>query len=120
MTRDIDELEAVFAAARGTETPSEDLVARVLADADAVQAEALAARPGAPVPSGGRAGWLSAIGGWLGAGGLATATAAGLVIGLAAPDSVDSVLGGNLSSLGLVQTEPLLPGLDDLLPGQGG
>lgn len=120
MTRDIDELEAAFAAARGAETPSDDLVARVLADAAAVQAGTRANHSPAPSPGDQMTGWLSAIGGWLGAGGLATATAAGLVIGISAPDSVDSVLGGSLTGLGLVQSEPWLPGLDDLLPGQGG
>lgn len=117
MTRERDDLEHFFAAARGAERPSDDLVARVLADADAVQAapaSTAAANPSQP------RGWLPSIGGWFGAGGLVAATAAGLFIGIAAPEQVDSVLGGQLSSLGLVQSDDLLPGLTDLLPYEGG
>src|SRR6056297_1115611 len=116
MTDDRDELEGILSAARGGERPSEDLVARVLADAAAVQTA-----PAAPAyrTARWRLAW-PALGGWLGAGGLATAAAAGLFIGVAAPEQVDSALGGQLSSLGLVQTDGLLPGLYDLLPGEGG
>jgi hypothetical protein len=120
MTRDMDELEQLFAAARGAEAPSEALMARVLADAAAVQAEARPAPVRAPSGGGTVSGWLSSIGGWFGAGGLAAATVAGLLIGVYAPDSVDSALGGSLSTLGLVESQTLLPGLSDLLPGEGG
>ena len=115
MTHDLDDL---FAAARGAEAPGDDLVARVMADAAAVQAEAATA----PTPSGGGwlAGLLSGVGGWFGAGGLVAATTAGLLIGVYAPDTVDSVLGGQLSELGLVTGDDLLPGLAYLLPGEGG
>ncbi|WP_370253079.1 hypothetical protein [Nioella sp.] len=120
MTGDMDRLEALFAEARGGETPGDDLVARVLADADRVQA-GLAETPGAPARGGGLLGGvLSNIGGWFGAGGLVAATMAGLLIGVYAPDSVDSALGGQLSTFGLVTGDELLPGLSDLLPGQGG
>ena len=44
----------------------------------------------------------------------------GLFIGVAAPEQVDSALGGQLSALGLVETDDLLPGLAYLLPGEGG
>ena len=115
MTHDLDDL---FAAARGAELPGDDLVARVLADAAAVQAEA----DTVPACSGGgwMAGMLSGIGGWFGAGGLVAATTAGLLIGVYAPDTVDTVLGGQLSELGLVAQDDLLPGLTYLLPGEGG
>ncbi|MFO7922013.1 hypothetical protein DZD18_06330 [Rhodobacteraceae bacterium W635] len=116
MTDDRDEIEDILAAARDANRPSDDLVARVLADAAAVQAASSA-------PAGRPARWRlawPALGGWLGAGGLAAAAAAGLFIGVAAPDRVDSALGGQLSALGLVQTDDLLPGLAYLLPGEGG
>lgn len=115
MTHKLDDL---FAEARGAEIPGDDLVARVLADAAAVQAGPAAV----PVASGGgwMAGWLSGIGGWFGAGGLAAATLAGLLIGVYAPDSVDAALGGQLSELGLVSQDDLLPGLTYLLSGEGG
>jgi len=113
MTHDLDDL---FAAARGAEVPGDDLVARVLADAAAVQADTVAA------PSGGgwMSGLLSGVGGWFGAGGLVAATTAGLLIGVYAPDTVDGILGGQLSELGLVTQDDLLPGLTYLLPGEGG
>lgn len=118
MKGDMRELDDILAAARDAERPGDDLVARVLADAEAVQT----ARPVPAGPLRDRTGlgWLSGIGGWFGAGGLAAAMAAGLVIGIYAPASVDSALGGQLSSMGLVQTDGLLPGLSDLLPGGGG
>ena len=115
MTHELDDL---FAQARGAEVPGDDLVARVLSDAATVQAEA--ATPAAPVGGGWVTGLLSGIGGWLGAGGLVAATTAGLLIGVYAPDTVDSVLGGQLSELGLVTQDDLLPGLTYLLPGEGG
>lgn len=73
------DLEALFARARGIEPPLPDtLAARILADADAVLAPAA-------VPPPPRAGWralLAALGGWPAAGGLALATAAGVMIGI--------------------------------------
>lgn len=115
MTHDLDDL---FAAARGAEVPGDDLVARVLADAAAVQAEA--ATRAAPSGGGWMSGLMSGIGGWFGAGSLAAATTAGLLIGFYAPDTVDTVLGGQLSELGLVTQDDLMPGLAYLLPGEGG
>ena len=91
-----DGLEAVFAAARGAERPGDDLVARVMADAAAVQAEASAAPP-APTSAGGVwSGVLSALGGWPGLSGVTAAGVAGLVLGFWAPDVVDSLSGGQL------------------------
>ncbi|MGI3184209.1 hypothetical protein [Nioella aestuarii] len=114
MTHELDDL---FAQARGAEVPGDDLVARVLADAETVQAEL--ATPAAPAGGGWIAGLLSSIGGWVGAGGLVAATSAGLLIGVYAPDTVDNILGGQLSELGLVSQDDLLPGLTYLLPGEG-
>lgn len=117
MTHDLDDL---FATARRAEQPGDDLVARVLADAAAVQTD-IAAEPARRRSGGGwMRGVLSGIGGWFGAGSLVAATTAGLLIGVYAPDTVDSVLGGQLSELGLVTQDDFLPGLTYLLPGEGG
>lgn len=77
-------LEALFAAARNrAPEPSADLLARVLAQAEAVQAEQVARRPKAPAARRGGAwrGLLDLIGGWGGVGGLAAAGVTGLWIG---------------------------------------
>lgn len=84
-SHDHSDLDALFALGRsGGAEPSVDLMARVMADADAVLlhhavpvARALKARP--PV-------WsqlVQALGGWGGIGGLLTASFAGLWLGLA-------------------------------------
>jgi hypothetical protein len=75
-------LEALFAEARRDRPPAA-LVARVLADAEA-------ARPGRRREGLGAA-ILRAIGGWPSAAGLASASAAGLLIGFAAPGAVPFV-----------------------------
>ncbi len=118
MQNDLDDLDALFAEARDEAKPSPTLSARVLADADRVlrESEYMAA----PEPSGGLFSWMTAIGGWRGAGGLIAATVAGVMIGFSAPEAIDEVLGGQLSFLGLVESSTLLPGLDDLLPVEGG
>ena len=73
-----DGLEALFAAARARDDrPPGALVARVLADAQAVQ-------PGRT----GLGGLLRALGGWPSAAGLAAASVAGVAIGFAAPEAV--------------------------------
>jgi len=113
MTDDRDDLSELLAGARNAETPSETLMARVLADAAAVQAE-LAASAAVPV-RGGRGGWLSSIGGWRGAGGLVAATVTGLMIGVYAPDSIDALLSGQLSERGLIEGDILASSWGDLL-----
>lgn len=67
----------------------EGLLARVLEDAAAVTAD----RTPEAVPASGplRQGWLSWFGGWPGLAGLSTAAAAGVFIGFAAPQGVNSV-----------------------------
>lgn len=95
---DDEALEAMFAAARSAAAePSADLLARVLADAEAVQdgRAALATGPVA-APRGGGGIWasiLAALGGWGGAGGLAAAGLAGLWIGFAGGTQVTDTLG---------------------------
>lgn len=85
--RDVDRmLEPFFAEARGqSPEPSPDLLARVLADAAAVQVAAAAAQR--PAAWAGRRGpsWrglLDLLGGWGGLGGLAAAGVTGLWIGV--------------------------------------
>lgn len=87
-------LDALFATARQEPpVPSADLLARVLADAEAVQAARQSTRQAAQVPrsprpapmaarlGGAWRGLLDAVGGWGGVGGLVAAGAAGLWIG---------------------------------------
>lgn len=126
------ELDELFAEARETApVPSSALLARVMADAEAE----LDAR-GAGVPA-----WaaptpkapdrhplikaaLAALGGWRGVSGLATATIAGLVIGLGAPDTVTGLTTGSWSdsawSTALTTTDTSVDtasyALDDLVP----
>ncbi len=90
--RDLDEaeLEGLFAAARAeVPAPAADLLARIMADADACQPTA----PAQARPQSGRSpmhalvrGALAAIGGWGGLAGLATAALAGVWIGYAHPE----------------------------------
>lgn len=111
MAHDRDDLDMFFDAAKGAEHPSADLVARVLAGADQVQRSGAlkAPEPAAPWR------WLAVLGGWQGVGGLVAAGCAGLAIGLASPAAIDTVLGGQLSDLGFVESEDLIPGLEAML-----
>lgn len=86
------DLEELFAEARRLQPrPSDDLVARLLADAEVATSERTPARPRpvlspAPRP---RPGWLAslahALGGWPALGGLAASTVLGLLLGVAQP-----------------------------------
>ena len=81
------DLESLFAAARaGRPSPSAGLTARIMVDADAVQA----AFGTVPVPARPRrwSGWIAAMGGNGVLAGLATATLAGLWLGFAQPAPV--------------------------------
>lgn len=95
---DMAALDALLAevAAQPVEAPGDDLVARILADAGAVQADAAVAPASVPVTPAWR-GWLDALGGWPTLGGLTAAAATGLWIGVAPPaavhDLVASVIG---------------------------
>ena len=121
-TRLSDEaLEAFFAAGRAeAPEPGADLMARIVADAEA-QIAARAPFP-APVPRRARGGlWtalISGIGGWPAVAGMATAAVAGVWLGFAAPGSIDTLTGGLLlpqSAAGTTSYE-----LEDLLPGYSG
>ena len=94
-------LDTFFAEARQATPPSQDLVARVLADA-AAQQDLQHTEPLVPAPVRQRS-WIgnaiSAIGGWPGVSGVTLAGVTGLMLGLYAPDIVDTWSGGQLSTL---------------------
>ncbi len=99
-------LDSLFAQARtANPEPSDDLMARVLADADAVQP-----RPGV-VPASGMGIWariLDTLGGWPAVSGLAAATVAGIWVGVAPPTSVEDLtanLIGDEVSISLFSTD---------------
>ena len=84
-----DMLDDLFAQARDVApVPSDALMARVMADADAAQLRAVAVPVAAP---GVIARILDAIGGWPAVSGLAMATVAGIWVGVAPPASVQDV-----------------------------
>jgi len=113
-------LDQIFAAGReASPTPSDAVLARILADAEGE----IAARA---VPAPHRAGeirpglWsriLSGLGGWPAVAGMATATVAGVWLGFASPDQLNDLAGGLLlpDSSGLTSYE-----LEDILPSDGG
>lgn len=110
-------LEALFASARAERAvPGPDLMARILADAAQATAERQAATVPAALP---RAGFLtglwSVLGGWGGAGGLAAATAAGVWLGIAPPQGLDSL---TTAVFGTSDTVSLFAS-DDLLGTEG-
>lgn len=82
-----DPLEAFFDAGRAARPePGDALMARIMADADEVQAARAKAAPQATAPRGPIFARLGqALGGWPAVAGLATATVAGLWIGVSAP-----------------------------------
>ena len=112
-----DGLEDFFKAARAeAPQPSDDLMARIMADAQAhLPAPAPIATPRKPVRQGLLAGLLAAMGGWPSVATMATATVAGIWLGFAQPDALNTLSGGTL-----------LPGstttsydLDELVPSYG-
>ena len=115
---DDSELDSLFGVAMTRATaPSDDLVARILADAEA-QVSRVAEVPKVR-PEGFLATILAGIGGWPAAAGLATATVAGLAIGLNAPDTLDTLsVGYFYATDSSYQLEDLLPSYGDLL-GEG-
>lgn len=99
---DMAALDALLAevAASPVEVPGDELVARILADAGAAQADTAEAPVLAPATPAWR-GWLDALGGWPTLGGLTAAAVTGLWIGVAPPAAVDdlvaNVLGETMS-----------------------
>lgn len=115
--RDDGALMTLFAEARETgAVPSDDLMARILADAAAVDA---ARHPAPETPGTGFwAGLVAAVGGWPGLGGLAAATVAGLWIGIAPPSGLsglaDAVFGSSSTSVSVSVFS-----VDDVLGSEG-
>ena len=103
-------VDDLFAQARDqTITPSDDLMARVMADADAALPQTAAVQPAA---SGGFfASLLDALGGWPVLSGVAAAGFAGLWVGLAPPDTVE---GWAADILGTTTQITLMPDFDAL------
>ena len=85
-----DMLDDLFASARAQTTqPSDELMARVLADAVAVQSAQSAFADAAPPGLWDR--MLDVLGGWPAISGLAAATVAGVWIGVAPPSTVQDL-----------------------------
>lgn len=122
MLRD-DELEGLFAAARAqTPVPSADLMARILADAEAQAvpepAPATGGRTGGRPVRPTRGFWaalVAGLGGWPVLAGMATATVAGVWLGFATPEALDTMAGGILMP---GQTETGYQ-LEDMVPSYG-
>jgi len=99
-----DPLKAFFDAGKAARPePGDALMARIMADADRVQAERAKAPAAVTAPAPVRRGWLErlaqALGGWPAMTGLAAATVAGLWIGVSAPAGLtgmaQDVIAGN-------------------------
>ena len=111
---DAFDLDDLFQAAKDTApAPSDDLMARIMADAAAVTAEKTAP---APAPSGGfLGGILEALGGWKPAAGLAMAGVTGIMVGFAAPTTLDSITSLSALTLGDTGVDELVPSFSDFL-----
>ncbi len=87
-------LDEMFAAARTADpVPSGDLMARILADAKAVQGEVQTSAPVAPERSRWQ-GLNEMFGGWAGVSTLAACVGLGVIIGFVSPDAVMAYVPG--------------------------
>lgn len=88
------DLDALFSEAkRAPIDPSADLMARILADAQAAQpAEPVIAVPRGAVSAGMLSRLLTMLGGWAGVASLSAATVAGVWIGVAGPETLTDPL----------------------------
>ena len=114
-------LEAFFEAGRArAPEPGPDLMARIMADADAeIDARAPVATPAARrARNGFWAALVSGIGGWPAVASMATAAVAGVWLGFASPDQLNSLAGGLLPTEDA--TSEAAYELEDLLPGYSG
>lgn len=105
-----DPLDEAFGILKQHATPpGDDVMARVLADADAVQAEILAPPKPARLPVSVR--FMALIGGWPSMAGLATAGLAGVWIGVSQPAALvqtsEALIFGDASGA-LVDLDPFL------------
>lgn len=100
--KDTGTLDALLAEAAG-QRPGDDLVARVLRDAEAVQADQTARARPAPSRSGlwrDPPGFVAALGGWGGLGGVTAAGLVGLAVGFWSPDLVNTIGAGGIPFFG--------------------
>lgn len=110
-------LEALFSeSAADQPEPSPELLARILSDAETVQAAALASPlpvpPATPAP-GLWATIMAGLGGLPGVSGLVTATLAGLWIGYSPPTGLSAVAGTYLGTESVLEVDGLSLGFDD-------
>lgn len=112
----MDDLDAIFASAKsGAMQPSDALMARVLADADAHQPRRQIQAAPPPVRMGFFAG-LSALFGGAGAlAGIGSAALAGLFIGFVQPSAITSIVGYETATT--IDTVELMPDITALLAG---
>jgi hypothetical protein len=111
----MDDLDDLFASAKSAAMqPSAALMARVLADADAVQAAALRKPAAAPQPKPGILAALAALfGGSAALAGVGSAAVAGVFLGFVQPSALSSV--GALWASASVDQIDLMPGVDAVL-----
>lgn len=113
-----DALESFFAAARDeVPQPSDGLMARIMVDAE-MELAAHAAPAAAPRRAPRLGVWAAitaAFGGWPALAGMATATVAGVWLGFASPDDLNTLSGGVL----LPASDTATYELEDMLPGYG-
>ena len=89
---ELDQLDGLFAELRAIDvTPSDDLMARVLHDANQVQTSISAQEAQSPGATPRFAALWGMLGGWGGASGLVAATVTGIWIGFAPPDALSGV-----------------------------
>jgi hypothetical protein len=106
-------LEAFFEAGRtAAPQPSGDLMARILADAEAARVFAAAPRA---VRRGLWASLMAAIGGWPAVASLATATVAGLYIGVSPPAQLEDFAVTYLGATDYAVSGDFAPGFEDIL-----
>ena len=110
------DLDALFAAARrdGPVLPA-PLFEAMLADADREQAARLHPAAAPPRPVGRLRGWIGALGGWQAVSGLTAAAAAGIWIGIAAPDAVSAAGLGREAQGEAISLVELMPNYDEIL-----
>jgi hypothetical protein len=113
-------LEPFFEAARqAPPEASEALLARVMADADAVARTREAAALARPAARPGRLrGLLESLGGWPALAGLTAASAAGLALGVAMPDTVTGLFQSG-GAVEVFELSDLSPGLGTVLGEEG-
>ena len=111
----MDDLDALFATARGADVqPSDALMARVLADAAAVQPKAVPLVQAGARDTGFWAGLAALFGGGGVLAGLGTVAMAGFYIGFVQPETVMALADGWTTGSS-VETVDLMPGVDALL-----